>query len=69
MGKKEDKKSERQITDSGEIPLVFVNEGVGDDKGYLKVEPPVRKRSRGRSTVSMGSSKDEDQAQDAEKVK
>lgn len=33
MGKKEDKKSEWQIIDSGEIFFVFVNEGVKDDKG------------------------------------
>ena len=68
MGKKEDKKSERQITDNGEIPLVFVNDGAEDHKGK-KVKPIDRKRSRARSTVSMDSSKDEDQAQDAAKVK
>jgi len=65
MGKKEDKKGEQQITDSGQIPLVFVNEGAEDDS-KKKVKPFDRKRSRIHSTVSMDSSKNEDQA--AEKV-
>lgn len=68
MGKKEDKKSEGQITDSGEIPLVFVNEGAKDDKGK-KGKPTDRKRSRVFSTVSMDSNKDEDQVQDVAKEK
>ena len=68
MGKKEDKQSEQQITDSGDIPLVFVNEGANDDKGK-KGKPFDRKRSRVFSTVSMDSNKDEDQAQDAAKVR
>lgn len=67
MGKKEDKKSERQMTDSGEIPLVFVNEGAKDDKGK-KGKPTDRKRSRVFSTVSMDSNKDDDQVQDVAKV-
>lgn len=68
MGKKEDKKSEQQITDSGEIPLVFVNEGAKDDKDK-KGKPADRKRSRVFSTVSMDSTKDENQAQEAAKVR
>lgn len=66
MGRKEvDKKGEQQITDSGQIPLVFINEGAEDDSGKM-VKPIDRKRSRVHSTVSMDSSKIEDQA--AEKV-
>ena len=61
MGRKEDKKGEQQITDSGQIPLVFVNEGAEDGR----VKPTDRKRSRVMSTVSMDSSKAVDQAQDA----
>ena len=68
MGKKEDKKSEQEITDSGETPLVFVNEGAQDDKGK-KGKPHDRKRSRVFSTVSMDSNKELDQAQDAAKVR
>jgi len=66
MGKKDDKKGEREITDSGQMPLVFVNEGAKDDKGK-KLKPIDRKRSRIFSTVSMDSNKEE-QTQDAAKV-
>lgn len=66
MGKKEDSgKGEQQITDSGQIPLVFVNEGAENDS-VKTVKPLDRKRSRIHSTVSMDSSKSVDRA--AEKV-
>ena len=66
MGKKDDKKGEREIRDSGQMPLVFVNEGAKDDKGK-KLKPIDRKRSRIFSTVSMDSNKEE-QTQDAAMV-
>jgi len=65
MGKKDDKKGEQQITDSGQIPLVFVNEGAEDDSKKM-IKPSDRKRSRIHSTVSMDSSKTEDQAAEKE---
>ena len=68
MGKKEDKKGEQEIADSGDVPLVFVNEGAKDDRGK-KDKAIDRKRSRVFSTVSMESSKDEEQAQDSAKVR
>lgn len=68
MGKKEDKKGEQEIADTGQIPLVFVNERAKDDR-RKKDKPVDRKRSRIFSTVSMDSSKDEEQAQDAAKVR
>lgn len=68
MGKKDDKKGEQEITDTGQIPLVFVNEGAKDGK-RKKDKPIDRKRSRIFSTVSMDSNKDEEQTQDAAKVR
>ena len=68
MRRKEDKKGEQQVTDSGQIPLVFVNGGAEDDRGKL-VKPTDRKRSRVSSTVSMDSSNAVDQAQGAGTVR
>lgn len=76
MGKQDDKKDKQQrnsgsllqvpnatqISDNGEIPLVFVNDGAEDEGG--KGDKPVdRKRSRATSTVSMDSSTGVDQVQ------
>ena len=82
MGRQEDKKGKQermngsllqvpnatQISDNGEIPLVFVNDGA-EDEGGKNDKPVDRKRSRATSTVSMNSSTSVDQVQGAGTVR
>lgn len=82
MGRQEDKKDKQQrkngsllqvpnatqISDNGEIALVFVNDGAEDEGG--KGDKPVdRKRSRVTSTVSMDSGTSVEQVQVAGTVR
>ncbi|KAL9951418.1 hypothetical protein ACROYT_G044077 [Oculina patagonica] len=74
MGRQEDKKGQQQrqnsallqvpnsmeISDNGQIPLVIINDGAGDEELKTGEKPPQRKRSRGLSTVSMNSNSSTD---------
>lgn len=74
MGRQDDKKGQQQrqnsallqvpnsmqITDNGQIPLVIINDGAGDEELKADEKPPQRKRSRAISTVSMNSNSSTD---------